>query len=83
MLLFSLYAGLQMWQVRPGAVVVAKRFLLANLIYGLVVPAVVAVMIGLPELAGDAVKTALRAITYTAIWYPYLLKSKRVRATYS
>jgi hypothetical protein len=44
-------------------------------------------MAGLPSAANEAmiaqvVKDAFRGIIYFAIWYSYLNKSQRVRATY-
>lgn len=84
---FSIYAGLGLWRIRPGAVQTAKRYLLWCLAY-LVVAAVLPFMAGLPSQANDAmmaevVKGAARSVAYFAIWYSYLNTSKRVKATYT
>ena len=83
---FSIYAGASLWRLRPGAVQTAKRYLLWFLAYQ-------GVAIALPFMAGlassadetmiaQSVKDAFRGILYVIIWYSYLNKSKRVRATY-
>ena len=83
---FSVYAGIGLWRVRPGAVQMAKRFLLCFLGY-LVVAAVLPFMAGLPSAANEVmivevIKEMFRGVIYFAIWYTYLNKSKRVRDTY-
>ncbi|MCM2315177.1 MAG: DUF2569 domain-containing protein [Thermoanaerobaculia bacterium] len=84
----NLVAGLRLWQRRPGAVRFAKRVLVLNLILG-------AFTILLDPNAGDyssaesgaavarGCSSWLRAAIFTAIWYSYLSKSKRVAATYA
>lgn len=83
---FSVYAGIALWKLKPGAVAVAKKYLLTALLYSLLVLALPFVF-GLPERAAQAVFNELLkgvpgSILYVAIWYLYLLKSKRVRETY-
>jgi hypothetical protein len=84
---YSLYAGIGLWSVRPGAVRTAKRYLLCSLGY-LVVAAILPFCAGLPSSAneamiGEVAKNTLRGVVYFAIWYSYLSKSERVKATYS
>jgi len=73
-------------EVQPGAVRTAKRYLLWFLAYqGIAI--VLPFMAGLPSSADEAmiaqsVKDAFRGFIYVIIWYSYLNKSKRVRATY-
>jgi hypothetical protein len=83
---FSIYAGVGLWLIRPGAVQTAKKYLLCILAY-YAVAAVLPFMAGLPSTANEtmiagAVTNILRGIIYVAVWYSYLNKSKRVRATY-
>ena len=83
---FSIYAGASLWRLRPGAVQTAKRYLLWFLAYQ-AVAIVLPFMAGLPSSADEtmiaqSVKDAFRGILYVIIWYSYLNKSKRVRATY-
>ena len=84
---FGLFAGIQLWRIRPGAVLTAKRYLFCALMSQ-------AVEIGLPWMTGlpaedirtmvaANVRNAVRALIPFAIWYSYLNVSKRVRATYS
>jgi len=83
---FSIYAGVCLWRIRSGAVQTAKKYLLWFLVY-LAIAAVLPFMAGLPSTANDtllaeAAKNTFRGFIYFAIWYSYLNKSKRVRATY-
>jgi hypothetical protein len=83
---FSVYAGVGLWRIRPGAVQTAKRYLLCFLGYQ-VIAAVLPFTAGLPSSANEAitaevVKNVVRGVFYVAIWYSYLNGSKRVKATY-
>lgn len=84
---FSIYAGSVLWSVKPGAVKVAKNYFLVLLLYSLVFPFVLSAIADLPsvadnEIAKEGVKNAIRGILAFAIWFTYLNKSRRVRATY-
>jgi hypothetical protein len=83
---FSIYSGVLLWRVRPGAVAMAKRFLLCVIGY-YVVAAVLMFTAGLPasasaRLTAEAAKNIIRGLIFSGIWYSYLQLSKRVRATY-
>jgi hypothetical protein len=83
---FSIYAGVALWSIRPGAVQTAKTFLLCLLGY-VAVAAILPFMAGLPSTASEAliaavVKNTVRGVVFVAIWYSYLNKSGRVSATY-
>jgi hypothetical protein len=80
--IFSIFSGVQLWTRKPNAVVIAKRFLIAQLAYGLIVPWVMVAMLSLPGMAPQAIKIAFHSIVYIVIWYPFLMKSKRVKATF-
>jgi hypothetical protein len=83
---FSIYAGVGLWSIRPGAVRTAKKYFLFYLGYA-VIAAALPFMAGLPSAAneaviGGAVKGTLGGLVSFAIWYSYLNKSERVKATY-
>ena len=73
-------AGMALWHKRPGAVTLAKA--------ALVLAAVEAIgrlstRTGLSEAPpGTRLPLALAVIAYNGLWYMYLEKSRRVRATY-
>ena len=83
---FSIYAGTGLWSIRPGAVQMAKRFLLCFLGYQ-AIAAILPFTAGLPSAATEAMiatvaRDLFRGVIYFAVWYSYLNKSKRVIATY-
>lgn len=84
---FGLYAGLQLWRVRSGAVLKAKKYLYCALGYHIL-------GIGLPWIAGlpsedtkamivEGIRDTMRGLIHFAIWFSYLNQSKRVKATYT
>ena len=83
---FSLYAGISLWKRLPGALAVARKYLRTVFAYSLLAPF-------LPRLVGStfhashetfalACLNSLFTIIYVGIWYLYLNRSARVRATY-
>ncbi len=86
MVAFSIYAGVSLWRIRPGAVRTAEIYLLCYLCYQ-GIAAVLPYLAGLPSLANrtmsaETAMQAVRALGYVGIWTLYLRKSERVRATY-
>jgi hypothetical protein len=86
LLAFSIYAGTGLWTLRPGAVRMAKRYLLCFLGYQ-AVALFLPLIAGLPSevtegIIAQATRDGLRGLLYVAVWHSYLSKSKRVRATY-
>ncbi len=83
---FAVFAGTKLWSVKPNAVKITKYYLVAQMLVALIIPGTVLAIIsvsGLPsELYTDVFKTAFAGIFYLAIWYPFLCKSKQVKATY-
>ncbi len=84
---FGLYAGIKLWRIRPGAVLAAKQYLYCTLAYQ-------AIGMGLPWISGlppedikamvvESIRDVMRGLIHFAIWFSYLNKSKRVRATYT
>jgi hypothetical protein len=87
LLVYSMYAGMSLWRVSPNAVTSAKRYLVVLFHYSFF-------SIFLPQLVGLSEKTQseiyqtspignLIVMLYASMWYLYLKKSKRVRATYN
>ncbi len=86
LMVFSIYAGISLWKVVPGAVLVAKKYLQAVLFYS-VFAVFLPRIVGLPDeiyrdLAAANLVNSLLTICYVAAWFLYLTHSKRVRATY-
>lgn len=86
LLVYSMYAGLSLWRVSPNAVPSAKKYLLVLFHYSFF-------SIFLPQLVGLSEKTLteiyktspllnLIVMLEAFMWYLYLRKSKRVKATY-
>jgi hypothetical protein len=73
-------AGLALFQVRPGAVTIAK----ASLVYSAIVDVTVYATPYSPSNRppGDATIILVASIVYYGVWFGYLTRSKRVRATY-
>ena len=78
---FSIYAGISLWLVKPGAVQITKRFLWSYLAY-CGVTAILPFMAGLPAMIPEIITNTSRGAVFFAIWYSYLNKSKRVKATF-
>jgi hypothetical protein len=77
---FSIYAGVELWRVAPGAVKKAKAFLWTYLTCtaggGLLL------LILSDEANARILADMFRSDTYFGIWYLYLIQSRRVRDTY-
>ena len=71
LVVFSVFTGVALWRIRPYAVTSAKIFLICELIFGLMITALLSQW--LPMLQG---------VAYFIIWYTYLNRSGRVKSTY-
>jgi hypothetical protein len=85
---FSIYAGSALWSVKDDAVKTAKAYFVTMLIYSVAGPFILIAISDLPAeargaMAAEGTKQAIRGITGFAIWFTYLTRSKRVRATYA
>jgi hypothetical protein len=86
--LFSIVAGMRLWLVKPDAVSFTKRFLLtylgANIGYFVfwVFWIVIVRPSGAVSFAEMGWSHVVGPILFVALWYSYLERSKRVRATY-
>ena len=83
---FSLYAGVSLWKRLPGALAVARKYLRTVFVYSILAPFV-------PRLVGSTFHASPETFTFTClnslftifylgIWYVYLNRSARVKATY-
>lgn len=86
LLVFSMYAGVSLWRIAPTAVRSAKRYFIVLFHYSFF-------SIFFPQLVGlsektltDVYKTSpifnFTVMLEAFLWYLYLRKSKRVKATY-
>jgi hypothetical protein len=87
LMILSIRAGMALWNIKPAAVRIAKKYLLLFLGYS-VIALFLPFMAGLPSESNDAmvpeiVKGAFQSILYFGIWYSYLSISKRVLNTYN
>ena len=73
-------AGLSLLQLKPGAATIAK----ASLVYSAIVDVVVYATPYSPNNRppGDATIILVASLVYYGIWFAYLARSKRVKATY-
>ena len=89
---FAAFAGWALYRMRPNAVKVAKAYFIIMLTlsnFGLAILVVTALVISrnqdnalLNTLQGPAAVASIRQVILSAAWLAYLLRSKRVRATY-
>ena len=83
---YGMWVGFRLGTVRPRAVPTAKRYFQVSMAY-LVVAAALPFGAGLPPEANPTLALAVArqtipALIGIAIWYAYLVRSKRVKATY-
>jgi hypothetical protein len=82
----SIRAGIALWNIKHGAVKIAKNYFLIFLGYSFIA-VFLPFIAGLPSEANDAMipevaKGAIQSLFFFGIWYWYLNVSKRVKATY-
>jgi uncharacterized membrane protein YidH (DUF202 family) len=87
-LIFGFIAGINLWSVKPGAVKLAKVMLRVNLWATLAAEFLIIVICsGLSSRVLDAItpfiaRAVASTLIYYGVWFTYIKKSKRVRATY-
>ena len=74
-------AGLALFQVKPGALTLAKASLILSAAVDVLAYATPWSPNNRPP--GDATIILMASLVYYAAWFAYLTRSKRVRATYS
>ena len=83
---FSVYSGISLWRIFPGAVSTASNYLKAMFAYS-VQAIFLPGLVGLPqelyrEMAGPDLVSSVLTLAYATTWLLYLKRSKRVKATY-
>ena len=73
-------AGLSLFQVKPGAVTIAKTSLAYSAIVDVIVYATPYSPNNRPP--GDATIILIASLIYYGVWFAYLTRSKRVKSTY-
>lgn len=86
LIVLGIRAGISLWRIKPGAVKIAKNYLLIFLVYS-IIAIFLPFTAGLPSEANsamifDVVKGFIKSLIFFGIWYSYLNQSKRVKATY-
>jgi hypothetical protein len=86
LMVLSVRAGIALWNIKPEAVQITKKYLVTFLGYS-AIAAVLPFTIGMPPEVNEAmipevVKAVIQSLFFFGIWYSYLNVSKRVKATY-
>ena len=91
---YGMFAGIQLWRIRPNAVQHAKQFLIillglpvADFVMGInwftLIFSEEGRTIALSSSLDRTVRAIVRAAIYSAVWYAYLSRSERIQVTYS
>ncbi len=84
--IFSFYAGLSLWQLKPQAVKTVKLFLITQLLLMMLLIALRPFMVfplgANPASFGDTIPRLIPFLSYFSVWYAYLSFSRRVHLTY-
>ena len=83
---YGIYTGIALWKVVPNALAIVRKYLFVVFLYSVFT-------VFLPKLAGVPEETyqetshvslvnACLTVLYVMLWYLYLNKSRRVKATY-
>jgi hypothetical protein len=75
---FGIYAGIGLYRRKPNAISIVKRYLVSRIVIGLIHIVNSAYAINSEDLA----RNGIQSIVVSIIWYAYLVKSKRVAATF-
>jgi hypothetical protein len=81
-MLFGLYAGVQLWRERRGAVTLARRFLVLVPLVPLAGPIPYAFLPGVPVNLKAVAEGFLFTLFWAVLWYSYLRRSVRVENTF-
>jgi len=85
-LFYGIRAGISLWKIKPGAVKMAKDYMYIFLGYSFIA-IFLPFMAGLPSASNEAMipivaKSTFQSLLFFGIWFSYLNKSQRVKATY-
>lgn len=82
---FGVIAGVQLWRLRPGAVGVAKAYLVTALVWSILKVVLAFAMLEgryQESVGGEEIKGVVGTLVPFIIWFSYFNVSKRVKATY-
>jgi hypothetical protein len=79
---FGIYTAYYLWKIKPNAVKIAKKFIIAAGIYNLLL-FILLFSLDLPSSADQVAPQVFVRIIVLACWYSYFNRSKRVKATYA
>jgi hypothetical protein len=82
---FGVIAGIQLWRLRPGAVGIAKAYLVTALVWSILKAVLAFTMLegSYQEAVGaQEIKGVLTTLIPFVIWFSYFNVSKRVKATF-
>ena len=79
-IIFGIYAGAMLFEIKKNAPDIAKRFLLALFCYP-IVTYLLALLVGFPPNEQFLIRFVMQALA-VIVWYSYLIMSKRVKRTY-
>ncbi len=86
LIIFSFYAGISLWRIKPNAVGTIKSFMLYLLVYSILVfflPFIAGLSSGDTQIMFESILgNSVRMWVWLAIWYNFINRSKRVKATY-
>lgn len=86
MICFSIYAGVNLWTIRPNAVHIAKIYLIVSAISSIMLTCL-PLFAGFPERAStvflQVFPVEMILLVSPTVWFLYLSKSKRVATTYT
>lgn len=87
--IYGIFAGIQLWKIRPKALTHAKRFLLLVVVFHLADFAAMLNIVWILDPPGTIIRylpnaffRQVRNLVYPVTWYAYLLNSQRVRNTF-
>jgi hypothetical protein len=88
----SIYAGLKLWRIRPGAIKATELYLNIFLVYSLIIFLMITMIFSISKLPfntavqyvyGDMIRETISSIAFVIVWKLYLKNSERVKNTYS
>lgn len=83
---FSIYGGIMLWKVKPNAVRTAMIFLgfliCCNLFKLILLDVFNSVLPSMLQGSGEALRRLFSSFIFSAVWFLYLVFSKRVKATF-
>jgi hypothetical protein len=77
---YSIFTGVRLWMVKPGAVKQAKIFLVVIALYNILL---LVVSSGASSPTSSDISTTIRSAISSFIWFMYLRSSKRVTGTFT